>query len=87
MKELDRRYAIVKIMLDAKKSPIKVFRDIFNHIPKSTVAADLRTNNNRMHRLIGEPTEFTLKEIDKMAALFGCEPDRLIKLVRRQVKG
>lgn len=87
MKELDRRYAIIKIMLDAKKSPIKVFKDIFNHIPKSTVAGDLHTNNNRMHRLIENPVELSLAEIDTMAKLFGCDPDRLIKLVRKQVKG
>jgi hypothetical protein len=87
MKQPDRRYTIIKIMLDAKKSPIKVFKDIFNHIPKSTVAGDLRTNNNRMHRLIENPVEFKISEIDTMARLFGCDPDRLIKLIRRQVKG
>lgn len=87
MKELDRRYALIKIMLHAKKSPIKQFKDIFNHIPKSTVAGDLRTNNNRMHQLIENPVEFKISEIDTMAKLFGCDPDRLIKLVRKQVKG
>lgn len=86
MKEPDRRYALIKIMLDAKKSPIKVFRDIFNHIPKSVVAKALHTNNNRMHRLIGEPTEFTLADIDTMAGLFGCTSDKLIKLIRKQGK-
>lgn len=73
-------------MLDAKKSPVKVFKDIFDIIPKSTVAKELHTNNNRMDRLIKNPLELSLAEIDTMAGLFGCTSDKLIKLIRRQVR-
>jgi hypothetical protein len=87
MEEKDRRYTVVKLMLDAKKSPIKIFKHIFDHIPKTVVASDMHTNNNRMQGLIDNPLGFTLEEIDRIAGLIGCPADKLVKLIRKQVKG
>lgn len=87
MEEKDRRYALIKIMIDAKKSPIKIFKDIFKNLPKSVLARDLHTNNNRMQGLIDNPLGFTLEEIDRIAGLIGCDPDKLVKLIRKQVRG
>lgn len=62
---------------------IKSFKEIFTHLPKSVVAKDLRTNNNRMTKLIDEPADFTFKEIDKIAGMIGCDPKVLHELVAK----
>lgn len=75
----DPRYKVIKIMLAA--GAIKSFKEIFTHLPKSVVAKDLRTNNNRMTKLIDEPADFTFKEIDKIAGMIGCDSRVLHELV------
>jgi hypothetical protein len=76
----DMRYVTVREMI--RKKSLNTFADIFKIIPRSVVAADMGFNNNRMRDLIKYPLQLKLVEIDKMAALFGCTPDQLIKLIR-----
>jgi plasmid maintenance system antidote protein VapI len=87
MQDKDRRYALIALMIDAKKSPIKVFKDIFKNLPKTVLARDMHTNNNRMQGLIDNPLGFTIEEMDKIAELIGCHPDKIYKLIRKQVRG
>jgi hypothetical protein len=84
LKNLDRdpRYEIVKTMID--NNYIKSFKEIFSLIPKTIIAVQMRTNNNRMSRLIKHPLQLALWEVDKLASLFGCTPTRLIELIRAQ---
>jgi plasmid maintenance system antidote protein VapI len=78
----DPRYTTVKVLIEA--GGIKTFKEIFHLIPKTNIAGELRTNNSRMTNLIKAPLGLTLKEIDKLAAVFGCTPDKLIELIRAQ---
>lgn len=78
----DLRYQTVKIVLQSNKV-IKQFKDIFKVIPKSIVAGDMRTNNNRMQSLIDNPGDFTFNEIREMAGLIGCKYDQLRDLVEK----
>lgn len=77
----DVRYKTVRIVMAAAE--IKTFKDIFKIIPKSIVAKDMHTNNNRMERLINNPDGFTLAEINVLAKLFGCEYNKLRDLVEK----
>jgi hypothetical protein len=65
--EKDSRYKVVRHLIEAKE--IKSFKEIFTYIPKSVVSPELRTNNNRMGRLINDPTGFTIGDIIKIAKL------------------
>jgi hypothetical protein len=67
----DPRYKVVKIMIQA--NAIKTFKEIFTHLPKSIVAKDLRTNNNRMTNLIKDPAGFRVGEVETMAKMIGVD--------------
>lgn len=82
----DSRFQAVQWMLHSRKGGIKKFDDIFEYIPKSTVAKELHMNNTRIQNLINYPLNLSLKEVDRLATLFGCTSDKLIKLIRRQTK-
>lgn len=69
MAKKDPRYKTVKILIQGKF--IKNFKQIFDHIPKSVVAAALHTNNNRMTDLINEPGDMRVGEMCKIARLIG----------------
>lgn len=76
----DPRYKTVSEMIKAKG--INTFAGIFKIIPFTIVAADMGFNNNRMKDLIKFPLQLKLVEIDRLAGLFGCTPERLIRLIR-----
>lgn len=67
----DPRYKVANIMINA--GAIKSFKDIFVHLPKTVVAKDLRTNNNRMTRLIEDPKDFRFAEVATIAKLIGID--------------
>jgi hypothetical protein len=78
----DKRYELVNVMIEQNK--IITFQEIFHLIPKSLIGKELRINNPRMTNLIHCPFNLTLKEIDKLACLFSCTPDKLVELIRAQ---
>ena len=45
---------------------IKVFSDIFKHVPKSVVAGDLGKEKGRFNELIEEPGGFLIQELTKL---------------------
>jgi hypothetical protein len=56
-KRKDPRYKTLRIVINA--GGIKSFRDLFKVVPRSVVAGDLGTNNNRFYPLILNPGELT----------------------------
>lgn len=84
MAKKDPRYKTVKILIQGKF--IKNFRQIFDHIPKSVVAAALHTNNNRMTGLINEPADLRVGEMCKIAKLIGVPFLVIAGLVEESLK-
>jgi len=80
-KRKDPRYKTLRIVINA--GGIKSFRDLFKVVPRSVVAGDLGTNNNRFYRLVLNPGDFTFNEIRQMAKLIGCKYEQLRELVER----
>lgn len=68
-KEKDHRYKTVKILIGAKH--IKTFKGIFDHIPKSVIAKELHTNNNRMTDIIEDMAGLRIGEVATIAKLIG----------------
>jgi hypothetical protein len=81
--EKDPRYKALKILIEA--GYIEYIKDIFTHIPKSIIRADIGTNTARMTRLISDPSEFTIKELYKIASLINVDPIRIVNLVHSQI--
>jgi hypothetical protein len=78
----DPRYRVINIMI--KAGEIKTFKGIFVHIPKSVVAKDLHMNNNRMTRLIEEPSGFTFGDIATIAKLAGMDFMTLAGMIAKE---
>ena len=74
----DPRYTTAKILLE--KGAITSFAGIFDFIPYTVVAADLRTNNGRMKRMIADPGLFHYEEIIQLAELLDYDSKKLMLL-------
>lgn len=79
MKTLDKRYKVVKVMIE--NGAITEFRQIFEYIPKSIVANDLGTNYNRLIRLLKKVEDVSLEEIFKLSEWIDIECDVIFKLL------
>ncbi|HEY8893872.1 MAG TPA: hypothetical protein VIM79_03625 [Niastella sp.] len=78
----DPRYGTVKVLIEG--GYVHTFRDMFQHLPKSVLGFSMGINNTRITRLIDHPDQFTIKEIDRIAALLDIDPWKIIKLVYAQ---
>jgi hypothetical protein len=80
----DPRYDTIKGLLQA--GAIVRFTDIFDWIPPTVVAKDLHTNGTRLKRMIKNPEEFQMKDINTIAKLIGCDPRKLGLMAVAEVK-
>lgn len=80
---LDPRYNTIKGLL--KAGAIKQFTDIFNWIPPTVVAKDFGTNNNRMKKMVADPSLWQLAEIYQLAEWIGCDKKMLALMAVEQV--
>ena len=80
--EKDPRYKTVKFLIEGKK--ITEFQEIFTHVPKTIMAHDLGTNNNRMTRLIANVDQFTLGELYKISDLLDVDYRLIFNLAHAQ---
>jgi plasmid maintenance system antidote protein VapI len=80
--EKDHRYKTVKVMIETGN--VTEFKQMFDHIPKSVVAHDLGTNNNRMTRLISHVEQFTLDELHKISKLVDTDFKVFVNLAANQ---
>lgn len=63
---------------------ITEFKEIFTHVPKTIMAHDLGTNNNRMTRLIANVDQFTLAELYKISDLLDVDYKTIFALAHTQ---
>jgi hypothetical protein len=80
--EKDHRYKTVKVMIET--GHVTEFKQVFDHIPKSVVARDLGTNNNRMTRMITHVEQFNILEVFKISGLVDIDFRILLNLVATQ---
>lgn len=63
---------------------IENFRDIFQTLPKTTVKADMGMHHNTFSKLLKHPENFTIKEMIRLASLFGVKDMEIINLIYQQ---
>ena len=79
---MDKRYQIVKKLLTA--GYLHSFREIFDVIPKSVMAADLGTNNERFTKLMYRVQDFALSDMLRIAQLLDVDEKQIILLIYDQ---
>lgn len=69
-----------------EKQHIITFSQIIDYVPKSVIAAELKTNTTRLTRLLADPLRFNLYELKVIAKRIGVPVEKLIELVFLQEK-
>jgi hypothetical protein len=80
--EKDPRYKAVKVLIEGRH--ITEFKEIFAQVPKTIMAHDLGTNNNRMTRLIENVDQFTLADLYKISDLLDVDYKTIFALAHTQ---
>lgn len=65
--EKDRRYSIVKKLLDSGQ--LNRLKDIIDILPKTKLIRDLGIHHQTFEKCIGSPERFTLKQVYEVASL------------------
>jgi hypothetical protein len=80
--ERDKRYRITKNLILG--GHVKMFREIFDSVPKTRVAKDMGTNYVRLNKLIDYLPGFTLKDFITISELLDVELKVVLDLVANQ---
>jgi len=75
----DRRYLSVHNLIVA--GYIKTFSEIFDTLPKTVMATDLKINNNRFSFLIVHVDRFTIRQLLAIAVLLDIGLDTIWSLI------
>ena len=79
---LERQYKVGKsLILDGT---ITSLHDLFEYVPKSNVAKDLRMHFNTLQSRINEPGSFAIQELAAIAELMDVDPMIIIKMAYSQ---
>ena len=63
---------------------MKTINELFETIPKTTVARDLGTNLARLNKMIADPQNFTFRDMVRIAGLIEVDEMAILKLVYNQ---
>lgn len=79
---MNEKISLVKEFIENGR--IQEFKDITTFIPKTTLAHQLGTNNDRITRLINSPEEFTIKELLTIADFLDVNHSSTIRITCKQ---
>lgn len=63
---------------------MKTINELFETVPKTTIAKDLGTNLARVNKMIADPQNFSFRDVVKIAALVEVDEMALLKLIYNQ---
>lgn len=78
----ERHYKVGKSLI--QDGTIITFSDIFEYVPKSTIAKDLQMHFNTLQSRIDQPGSFSIQELSKLSDLFEIDPLKIITLAYTQ---
>jgi hypothetical protein len=84
MADPKHKYKVAKLLIEHQQ--IIVFSQIVDFIPKSVIAKELHTSPTRFTRLLIEPFNFKLSELDVIAKRIKIPLEKIIELVILQEK-
>lgn len=77
-------YTAVRVLIETGN--ITVFRGIFDHASRTTIAKDMGIYYTKFKRLIDHVDGFTIKEIYQLSRIIGVEGEVIVQLVVEQLK-
>lgn len=83
MAQLDRRYALIKPMLNEGK--IQSFADIFTWIPKTVVAKDMGKKVDRFTALLNRVEDFTIKDLLVIGSRCNLTRSEMLRLIDTEI--
>jgi ribosomal protein S8 len=78
IKDDAKRIEVLNVLIE--EGYIKTWAAIFDNIPRSTVAAHLGINNNRMKDLVADPSALTLERLAQLSVYLKVEYSVLSEL-------
>lgn len=75
----DPRYRIVGLLIT--HGHIRSWKEIFKHIPKTVTCNDLGLNSTKMDKLVNDPADFEIRQIQLLATWMGIEWNALAQLM------
>lgn len=78
----DKRHKTVKILIETGN--VTEFKDIFEHIPKTTVADDLGIHFNRITRMIENVNDIKVNDIFLFSGYFEIDGKVMFDLIYNQ---
>lgn len=84
MSPIDQRYKYVRSIWTA--GDLKSFAEMFNIVPRSTVATDLGLNYDRFSKKVLRPELLTFREVKRLSGLTGIDFQALAELVIREIE-
>jgi len=78
IKDDAKRIEVLNVLID--EGYIKTWAAIFDNIPRSTVAAHLGINNNKMKDLVADPSGLTLERLAELSIYLKVEYSVLSEL-------
>ena len=79
----DKRHKTVKILIEG--GHVNEFRDIFEHIPKTTVSDELGIHFNRFNNFLDKPSEMKVSDLFLLSGYFEIEGQKMFELINNQV--
>ncbi len=80
--ERDPRYKTIAKLIETRQ--VENFREIFDTLPKTVVKAAMGMHHNTFSKLLKNPENFTIKEMVRLASLFGVGDMAVIDLIYKQ---
>ena len=81
-KEKDRRYANIRILVEAQT--ITRLEDIVDRVTRSQMARDLGKKRDRIRKLIEHVEEFFVRDIERLGKLCDLTRDQIFQLIEAQ---
>lgn len=79
----DKRHKTVKILIEG--GHVNEFREIFEHIPKTTVSEELGIHFNRFNNFIEKPAEMKVSDLFLLSNYFEIDGKKMFELIHNQV--
>lgn len=79
----NKRYKTVKILIEG--GHVNEFWEIFEHIPKTTVAEELGIHFNRFNKFLDKPADMKVSDLFLLSSYFEIESNKMFELIQKQV--
>jgi plasmid maintenance system antidote protein VapI len=79
---MDESYNSIKFLIESGR--ITEFRQIYKHIKKKVLAAELKSSTRHLRRIEENPRVITIEEIHAFSEEFDVDMDLIYKIVKQQ---